>query len=95
MNFTYDRIGEVGVLTFQGNLLGKYVNDLKEALMISIDNSHHIVLHLEKVSHIDYYCLQTIFSACRVALKLKKRFTISGFDRKAFSRGLDLKPIAG
>ena len=97
MNFKFDSSGGIGVLTFYGNLSRDRANELREALMVSVENAHHLVVNLENVTKLDSHCLQAIYTACRTAQRLNKGFTVNGVYSNKFSSdsGQDTSPRYG
>lgn len=81
MNFTFERSNDIGVLTIDGKLTGKRAADLKAALMISLNNSSHLILNMEKVTELDRTCLNLLNAAWSVSSKLNKRLTLIGAGR--------------
>lgn len=86
INFTFARTGNIGTLTFYGELGHKHVNELKAALMISLNNADHLVVNLVDVTRIDPSCLHSIASARRMSSGLHKRLTFTGIRDGIFDQ---------
>jgi anti-anti-sigma regulatory factor len=71
---------EIGVLTLHGELIQNRENVLKEALMVSLENSHHVLVNMERVTKIDDQCLQILDAAREKALTLNKRIAFYGLE---------------
>ena len=84
MNFTFEKSNDVGVLTFDGKLTSKRAADLKAALMISLNNSCHLILNMERVTELDNTCLKLLRAAVSISNKLNKRITLVSLSRDLF-----------
>ena len=86
MNFTFEKSNDVGVLTFDGKLTSKRAADLKAALMISLNNSCHVILNMERVTELDHTCIKLLRAAINIAKKLNKRITLISLSRDLFRK---------
>lgn len=84
MNFTFEKSNDVGVLTIAGKLTSKRSADLKAALMISLNNSCHVILNMERVTELDHTCLNLLRAAVSVSNKLNKRITLVSLSNDLF-----------
>jgi anti-anti-sigma factor len=71
---------DMGVLTLRGEIDRKRQSVLKEALMVSLENSQHILINMELVTSIDDQCLQIIDAARERARTMNKRMAFCGLD---------------
>lgn len=78
LNFSFEKSGCVGLLSFDGELTGERAGGLKEAIMISLDNAEHVVVDFEKVTKIDSICIKLIMLAYNKAKVLKKKIIFRG-----------------
>ena len=78
MNFDFNQSGDVGVLSFEGDLTGYYTEDLRAVFLISISSVNHIVLNFDKVVNIAPECLQCLCQSIRISRKLKKNVVLTG-----------------
>ncbi|HAK89175.1 MAG TPA: hypothetical protein DHV16_10460 [Nitrospiraceae bacterium] len=86
LNFRFEKSGDFGVLTFDGELTAEHAGGLKEALMVSLDNAEHVLVNFEKVTEIDPDCLQLFSSTCGRLARLKKRLTLTGACPEIFKK---------
>lgn len=84
MNFTFEKSGDVGILTFDGELDAGRIDELKAALMLSMNNAGHIILNFEKVTRLDDSCFKLLCSAHQISAKLNKRMTFASFSPHIF-----------
>lgn len=84
MEFTFERLGGIGVLAFAGMLTVERSAKLRELLLVSLENSDHLVVNFNGVSEMDIFCRQMFCSAYRMSLRTNKRMTLSGLDRNMF-----------
>ena len=78
MNYQYENSGEIGILTFNGELNAQCSDDLMEVLMMSLGNSEHLVVDLERVTILDPSCVKLFAIACETSALLKKKVTLTG-----------------
>jgi anti-anti-sigma factor len=78
MDFSIEQSGSVGVMTIGGELTVQHADELKAALMRSLDAVDHLILNFDRVTEIDLSCLQLLCSAHRTSAKLRKQLTIAG-----------------
>ena len=78
MNCKYEKSGETGLLIFDGELNAHCSDALMEVLMLSVADSEHLVVDLEKVTVLDPLCFKIFGIACKTAARLKKRLTLTG-----------------
>ena len=83
MNFSFEQQGYVGVLKFYGELTLKRVRELTEALMLSLDNTDHLVVNLQNVTVSDCASLKPILSAHKNAARQNKRLKLIGVNKEA------------
>jgi anti-anti-sigma regulatory factor len=76
--FELEMSSDIGVLTFNGDLDRQRRAFLKEALMVSLENSNHVLVNMERVTKIDDQCLQILDAAKKKALTLNKRIAFYG-----------------
>ena len=80
MNFNYDQIEHIGVLTLQGSLIETHAVKLREVLMSTWGKANLIIINLENVTEIDSLCLQTLCTAYRLSLMTNKFFAMTGMS---------------
>ncbi|MCL4456681.1 MAG: STAS domain-containing protein [Nitrospirae bacterium] len=90
LNFRFEKSGDFGVLTFDGELTAEHAGGLKEALMVSLDNAEHVVVDFEKVTEIDEDCLQLFSTTCGRLARLKKCLTLTGACPEIFKKTTEL-----
>lgn len=90
LNFRFEKSGNFGVLTFDGELTAEHAGGLKEALMVSLDNAEHVLVDFEKVTEIDADCLQLFSTTCGRLARLKKRLTLTGVCPEIFKKTTEL-----
>lgn len=78
MNYRYENSGEKGILTLNGELSAQCTDDLMEVLMMSLGNSEHLVVDLERVTVLDPSCHRLFTIACKTSSLLKKKVTFTG-----------------
>ena len=93
MNFTFEKSNDIGVLTIGGKLTSKRAADLKAALMISINNSCHVILNMERVTELDNTCLKLLRAAVGVSNTLNKRITVVSLSRDLFRQASEAGPF--
>lgn len=76
LKFQFEQYNGTGVLRLQGNLTSHRADELREALLMSVDNSDHLMLNFEKVTRIDNFCVEQIKTIKRISKRLNKRFTM-------------------
>lgn len=76
LNFMFEKSDGLGLLTFDGELTIEYVDRVKEALMIALENAEHVVVNLDKVTKIDIICIQLLRLAYEKSKRLKKWLTL-------------------
>jgi anti-anti-sigma regulatory factor len=86
MDFRVQRPGELGILVFEGDLTVERSDELKCALMQSINCVNHVVFDLDGVTEVDLPCLRLFCSAHRIASALSKRTTLFGRCPRAFKK---------
>lgn len=78
MNFVIEEEGTVGVLTVEGDVTIMRANELKTALMNSLDKVNHVLLNFEKATAVDLTCLQLLYSAHMTSSRMNKCLTFEG-----------------
>ena len=78
MNYRYENSGETGILTLNGELNAQCTDDLMEVLMMSLGNSEHLVVDLERVTVLDPSCHRLFSIARTTSSLLKKKVTFTG-----------------
>jgi anti-anti-sigma regulatory factor len=73
--------GNTGVLTLHGDLTAQRAEELREAFLMSIDQSDHLIINMDKVSMIDDFCLQQIKVVRNISKRLNKRITVGRLGR--------------
>ncbi len=86
LSFRFEKTGDFGMLTFNGELTVQNVDRLKEALMVSLSNAEHVVVNFEKVSKIDEDCLCLFYSTSGILSRLKKHLTLIGVCPDTFKK---------
>jgi anti-anti-sigma factor len=86
MDFRFEKAGELGFLIFDGDLTEENASNLKEALLVSLDNADHLVINFENVTKIDRFCLRLFCKACKKSEKLGKRLTFTGISHEMCKR---------
>jgi anti-anti-sigma factor len=86
MRFGFEQSGDIGLLTFSGELTKQHSGEMKTALMKALDRVDHVVFNLEKVTAMDAVCFQLLCMAHRISASLNKRLTIIGFRHRSIKR---------
>ncbi|MEW6739359.1 MAG: STAS domain-containing protein [Nitrospirota bacterium] len=86
LGFRFEKTGDFGILTFDGEITAQHADRLKEALMVSLDNAEHVVVNFEKVSEIDVDCLCLFYTTWGMLARLKKRLTLTGINPEMYKR---------
>lgn len=89
MDYRYENSGETGILTFKGELNAQCSDALMEVLMMSLGNSEHLVVDLERVTSLDPSCVKLLRIACKTSALLKKRVTLTGNKTKDFTNSVE------
>ena len=89
MNFGFTQSGDIGLLTYGGELTAGHTRELKSALMRALDRVDHLIFSLDKVTAIDMACFQLLCMAQRISKGLNKRLTITGLRQKSAKRLLE------
>jgi len=74
--YTFNSIRSMGKLTFFGELNGERTDEVREALMVSFDNSHHLLIDITKVTKMDNSCIDLINSTKEKAERLHKHLVV-------------------
>ncbi|KPK00336.1 MAG: hypothetical protein AMK71_08465 [Nitrospira bacterium SG8_35_4] len=82
MSYHFKQSGHLGILIFNDELTLKRENELKEALMISLDNVEHLMIYFEKLSDIDDSFIHLLCSSYRYCTRTNKRLTLIGNQNK-------------
>lgn len=90
LNFRFEKSGDFGVLTLDGELTAEHAGGLKEALMVSLDNAEHVVVNFDKVTEIDADCLKLFSTTYDRLTRLKKRLTLTGACPEIFKKTTEL-----
>lgn len=78
VDFRFERSGDIGLLSLNGDLGMHCFEDLMAVLMSSLGNSEHLVIDLKHVKAFDQSFMRLLCVACRTSSKLKKRLTLAG-----------------
>ncbi len=77
LSFSFQRQQGAGILSFSGEISSHHNDDFRSALMLSINNADKVVVNFDEVSAFDRICLQTLYSAVKMAKRLKKDLIIN------------------
>ncbi len=80
MKFSFEQQGYVGVLKFYGKLTLHRLSELKEALMVSLNNTDYLVVNLQNVSISNCASLIPVLSAHNNAMRHNKSVKVIGVD---------------
>lgn len=83
--FKFEKSGNVGILNCEGTLSADRAGELKDALMVCIENSDHVVVDCKKVRSIDTQCVQIFCVAHRISVRANKKFSVAGMRSDIFS----------
>ncbi|MBI5639100.1 MAG: STAS domain-containing protein [Nitrospirae bacterium] len=86
MDFKVESSGQVGVLTLDGDLTISRADELRTALMKSLDSVDHLVINLDGFTELDLSCFQLLCSAHRTIARQNKRLTLAGEHLDDFRR---------
>ncbi len=75
---TFERSGSEGVLTFDGELTLKHVDEIRVAFIKALIDANHVEIDFRNVTEADLSCLQLLCSAHRTSMKLNKRLNLVG-----------------
>lgn len=89
MDFNIEQSGAVGVMTIGGELTIRHADELRAALMRSLDAVDHLILNLDRVTEFDLSCLQLLCSAHRTSTKMKKQLTINANQSDALRKVIE------
>ncbi|MBI5847658.1 MAG: STAS domain-containing protein [Nitrospirae bacterium] len=78
MAFSFEKKGAIGMLQCEGSLEADRAQTLRDALMVCIENSDHVVINCGKVKTIDSQCIQIFCTAHRMAVRADKKLIIIG-----------------
>ncbi|TAN42527.1 MAG: hypothetical protein EPN22_12215 [Nitrospirae bacterium] len=87
MNFEFNKVEEVGILTFYDMLYEKHTRDLKTVLMKTMINFDTVVLNFNGVRHMDNQCLHPVCMTLKIAKKLDKHIILVGRHLNALKAG--------
>lgn len=82
MSYHFKQSGHLGILIFNDELTIKREGELKEALMISLDNVEHLMLYFEKLNDIHDSFIHLLCSSYRYCNRTNKRLTLIGSQSK-------------
>lgn len=72
MPYKFERLGDVGIFTLNGELQSEHEDDLKLLLMRAMHSIERAVLNFKSVTEIDGICLQLLNRAYCASVRLKK-----------------------
>ena len=78
MSYHFKQSGHLGILIFNEELTLKREDELKEALMISLDNVEHLMVYFEKLKDINDSFIHLLCSSYRYCNRTHKRLTLIG-----------------
>ncbi len=79
MKISLNKSDSASVLTLKGAMDCNELEQLQEALMVSLSMSHHVIVYFNKDVGNDGECLKTmIHTVQKAARKLNKRLTLNG-----------------
>ena len=78
MSYHFKQSGHLGILIFNDELTLKRESELKEALMISLDNVEHLMVYFEKLKEINHSFIHLLCSSYRYCKRANKRLTLIG-----------------
>lgn len=82
MNYNFKQSGHLGILIFNDKLTLKRESELKEALMISLDNVEHLMIYFEELTEIHDSFIHLLCSSYRYCNRTNKRLTLIGSHNK-------------
>lgn len=88
MQLTIQDAGSLAVLTLQGKLGRRHVDELKACLRRSLDRANRLIVSCEKVTGVDVACLQALCLAHRSFTLLQKSLTVAGAQPYIFSNAV-------
>lgn len=71
MDVSFEKLGSVGIFTFEGALTAGHENDLQMILMNAIHGIDRAVLNFRKVTSIDHTCRKLLRKAYCTSVRLK------------------------
>jgi anti-anti-sigma factor len=78
MNFTFEKSGTVGYLPLHGELTVQRADCVREALMMTLNNTDFLVVDFTNVTSLDPFCLQLFCMAYNASLKSGKHLMLTG-----------------
>ncbi len=88
MQLTVQDAGSLAVLTLQGELGQRHVDELKACLRRSLECASRLIVSCEKITGVDVACLQAICLAHRSFALLQKSLTVAGARPGVFSNAV-------
>jgi anti-anti-sigma regulatory factor len=82
MSYHFKQSGHLGILIFNDEITLKRESELKEALMISLDNVEHLMIYFEKLKDINDSFIHLLCSSYRYCNRASKRLTLIGSQNK-------------
>jgi anti-anti-sigma factor len=82
MKFSFEQQGYVGVLKFYGKLTLNRLSELKEALMVSLNNTDYLVVNFQNVSISNCASLVPVLTARHRAMRQNKSLKVVGVNDK-------------
>lgn len=72
ISYEFERLGDVGIFTLNGELTSAHEDDLKLLLMRATHSMERAVLNLREVTGINSTCLQLLNTAYCTSIRLRK-----------------------
>jgi len=77
VEYTYERIGDIGLFNLNGDLVKSCIGDLKVLLMRAVYADEKAVINLRNVQTIDMVCLNLLRDAYWTSIRLRKPIIIT------------------
>jgi|GEM_PF-6459729 anti-anti-sigma regulatory factor len=78
MNFGFEKNGDIGVISFEGDLSSRHIDDIRSVLLLSMSSTNRIVLRLDDATNVDSSCMQMFCRTIRASKKLFKTIIMTG-----------------
>jgi anti-anti-sigma regulatory factor len=80
MNYYFKQSEHLGIIIFQDYITLQREDELREALMISLDNVEHLLIYFQKLNEINDSFVQLLCSVYRYGKRANKRLTLIGSE---------------
>jgi anti-anti-sigma regulatory factor len=86
--YEFKRLGNMGMITFYGDLIVDRIQECKEALLLALHNADRLVVNFKKVTKIDMAILEIICMVHRMSVSLNKNLLVIGTGNHVFKQAM-------